>query len=122
MDILVKQCDFVRATNLLKEMGYWIPLFCNSPWWRHYLGEHPLIPNAPNRLGVDLHHRTQHPSCPRPRDQEALLDDVDWTVIGGEKIPIFGPISIFLNTVMSIVKGSRTASLPAAMYSISPGS
>jgi hypothetical protein len=105
VDILVKRCDFVRATNLLKEMGYWIPLFCDSPWWRHYLGEHPLIPNAPNRLGVDLHHRTQHPSCPRPRDQEALLDDVDWTVIGGEKIPIFGPISIFLNTVMSIVKG-----------------
>ena len=105
VDILVKRSDFVRATNLLKEMGYWIPLFCDSPWWRHYLGEHPLIPNAPNRLGVDLHHRTQHPSCPRPRDQEALLDDVDWTVIGGEKIPIFGPISIFLNTVMSIVKG-----------------
>ena len=26
-------------------------------------------------------------------------------MIGGEKIPIFGPISIFLNTVMSIVKG-----------------
>ena len=26
-------------------------------------------------------------------------------MIGGERIPIFGPISIFLNTVMSIVKG-----------------
>ena len=105
VDILVKRSDFVRATDVLKEMGYWIPLFCDSPWWRHYLGEHPLIPNGPNRLGVDLHHRTQHPSCPRPHDQEALLDDLDWTEIGGEKIPIFGPISIFLNTVMSIVKG-----------------
>ena len=105
VDILVRHCDFTRATGVLKEMGYWIPLFCDSPWWRHYLGEHPLLPNERNRLGVDLHHRTQHPSCPRPRDQEALLDNVDWTNIGGEKVPIFGPTAIFLNTVMSIVKG-----------------
>jgi hypothetical protein len=105
VDILVKRSDFLRATELLKDMGYWIPLFCDSPWWRHYLGEHPLIPNERNRIGVDLHHRTQHPSCPRPRNQEAMLDDIAWTVIGGEKVPIFGSISIFLNTVMSIVKG-----------------
>ena len=31
VDILVKRSDFVRATNLLKEMGYWIPLFCRLP-------------------------------------------------------------------------------------------
>ena len=105
VDILVRRRDFVRATDVLKDMGYWIPLFCDSPWWRHYLGEHPLLPNSRNRLGIDLHHRTQHPSCPRPRDQEALLDDLEWTDIGGERVPIFGPISIFLNTVMSIVKG-----------------
>jgi hypothetical protein len=105
LDILVKQSDFAAATELLKEMGYWIPLFCDSRWWRHYLGEHPLIPNEQNRIGVDLHHRTQHPSCPRPRDQGAMLDNLTWTDVGGQKIPIFGPISIFLNTVMSIVKG-----------------
>ena len=105
VDILVRHSDFVRATELLKEMGYWIPLFCDSPWWRHYLGEHPLIPNQRNRLGVDLHHRTQHPSCPRPRYQDAMLDDIRWTEIGGQNVPIFGPVSIFLNTVMSIVKG-----------------
>lgn len=105
VDILVRHGDFARATDALKEMGYWIPMFCDSPWWRHYLGEHPLLPNVRNRLGVDLHHRTQHPSCPRPRDQEALLDDLDWADIGGLKVPIFGPTSIFLNTVMSIVKG-----------------
>lgn len=105
VDILVKHSDFAPATDLLKELGYWVPLFCDSPWWRHYLGEHPLLPNSKNRIGVDLHHRTQHPSCPRPRDQEAMLNDVIWTDIGGQKVPIFGPISIFLNTVMSIVKG-----------------
>lgn len=105
VDILVKHGDFAPATDLLKEMGYWVPLFCDSPWWRHYLGEHPLLPNSKNRIGVDLHHRTQHPSCPRPRDQEAMLNDVIWTDIGGQKVPIFGPTSIFLNTVMSIVKG-----------------
>lgn len=105
VDILVRRNDFLRATDLLKEMGYWIPLFCDSPWWRHFLGEHPLIPNKRNRLGVDLHHRTQHPSCPRPRDQEAILADLGWTDIGGVKVPVFGPVSIFLNTVMSIVKG-----------------
>lgn len=105
VDILVRHGDFKRATDVLKEMGYWIPLFCDSPWWRHYLGEHPLLPNGRNRLGVDLHHRTQHPSCPRPRDQEALLHDLDWADIGGEKVPTFGPTAIFLNTVMSVVKG-----------------
>ena len=105
VDILVKHSDFLRATDLLKEMGYWVPLFCDSPWWRHYLGEHPLFPNERNRIGVDLHHRTQHPSCPRPRIQEALLDDVIWIDVGGQNVPIFGPTSIFLNTIMSIVKG-----------------
>ena len=45
------------------------------------------------------------PELSAPPQPEALLDDLDWTEIGGEKIPIFGPISIFLNTVMSIVKG-----------------
>ncbi|HZU51379.1 MAG TPA: nucleotidyltransferase family protein [Sphingomicrobium sp.] len=105
VDILVKYDDFARATALLKEMGYWIPLFCDSPWWRHYLGEHALLPDDPNRLGVDLHHRTQQPSCPRPRHEEAMLNDLAWTEIGGERIPGFGPTSIFLNTVMSIVKG-----------------
>lgn len=105
VDVLVKQSDFAAATQLLQGLGYWIPLFCDSQWWRHYLGEHPLLPSRRNRIGVDLHHRTQHPSCPRPRDQEAMLDDVTWTQVGGQKMPIFGPISVFLNTVMSIVKG-----------------
>ena len=105
VDILVKKSDFFRATDILKGMGYWIPLFCDSPWWRYYLGEHPLIPQGGHRIGVDLHHRTQHPSCPRPRDQAALLEDLQWTEIGGERVPIFGTTSIFLNTVMSIVKG-----------------
>lgn len=105
VDVLVSHSDFGRATDLLKSKGYWIPLFCDSPWWRHYLGEHPLFSKEPNRLGVDLHHRTQHPSCPRPRKQEAMLDDLRWTEIGGVSVPIFGPRSIFLNTVQSIVKG-----------------
>jgi hypothetical protein len=34
-----------------------------------------------------------------------MLDDLTWTEVGAQKVPIFGPISIFLNTVMSIVKG-----------------
>ena len=34
-----------------------------------------------------------------------MLDDLTWTEIGGQKMPIFGPMSVFLNTVMSIVKG-----------------
>ena len=34
-----------------------------------------------------------------------MLDDLIWTKIGDEDVPIFGPTSIFLNTVMSIVKG-----------------
>lgn len=105
VDILVRRQDFARATDVLKRMGYWIPLFCDSRWWRHYLGEHPLLPDRRNRRGVDLHHRTQHPSCPRPRHQEAMLEDLIWTKIGDEQVPIFGPTSIFLNTVMSIVKG-----------------
>jgi hypothetical protein len=105
VDILVSQRDFAAATNVLKRMGYWIPLFCDSRWWRHYLGEHPLLPDRRNRRGIDLHHRTQHPSCPRPRNQQAMLDDLIWIKIGDEEVPIFGPTSIFLNTVMSVVKG-----------------
>lgn len=105
VDILVRHTDFQRATDLLKEMGYWIPLFCDSRWWRHYLGEHPLLPIGGNRIGVDLHHRTQHPSCPRPRYEDRIFDDLAWTELGRLKVPMFGPISIFLNTVMSIVKG-----------------
>lgn len=105
VDILVSHSDFFPATDLLKGMGYWVPLFCDSPWWRRYLGEHPLIPNRRNRLGVDLHHRIQHPSCPRPRDEGIILKDVDRVEIGDTTVPIFSSTWIFLNTIMSIVKG-----------------
>lgn len=105
VDILVRQSDFGRATALLNEIGYAVPPICDSPWWRHFLGEQHFFDNGRRRSVVDLHHRTQQPSCPRPRDQEALLDDRRWIDVGGQPIATLGTNSNFLNTVMSVVKG-----------------
>ena len=105
VDILVRQADFGRATKVLEGIGYTVPSICDSPWWRHYLGEHHLFPNDRRRWAVDLHHRTQQPSCPRPKDQAALLQEPRWIEVGGQPIPTFGDTSNFLNTVMSVVKG-----------------
>lgn len=105
VDILVRQADFGRATEVLKGIGYRVPAICDLPWWRYYLGEHHLFPNDRRRWAVDLHHRTQQPCCPRPRDQAAFLDEPKWVEVGGQQIATFGDVSNFLNTVMSVVKG-----------------
>lgn len=105
VDILVKHRDFDRATAVLSDVGYYLPTMCDSPWWRHYLGEHHLFDGNRRRWPVDLHHRTQQPSCPRPRNQSALLDDPKWIEVGGQPIATFGDTANFLNTVMSVVKG-----------------
>jgi len=105
VDILVKESDFGRATKLLEGIGYSVPSICDSPWWRHYLGEHHLFANDRFRLAVDLHHRTQQPSCPRPRDTEAMLEDPRWIEVGGQPVATLGKRSTFLHTVMSVVKG-----------------
>lgn len=105
VDILVRKSDFYRATEVLKGIGYRVPSICDSPWWRNYLGEHHLFPNDRRRWAVDLHYRTQQPSCPRPRNQAALLDNPKWIEVGGQPIATFGDVSNFLNTVMSVVKG-----------------
>jgi len=105
VDILVTRHDFGRATAALNGIGYSVPPMCDSPWWRYYLGEHHLFDDHKRRWSVDLHHRTQQPSCPRPRNQAALLDDPKWIEVGGQPIATFGEVSNFLNTVMSVVKG-----------------
>ena len=105
VDILVRQADFGRATNVLTGIGYKVSPLCDSPWWRTYLGEHHLSSKTPRRWAVDLHHRTQQPGCPRPRDQAALLRNPKWIEVGGQPIATFGDTSNFLNTVMSVVKG-----------------
>jgi len=105
VDILVRQVDFSRATEILQGIGYTVPSICDSPWWRYYLGEHHLFPNDRHLWAVDLHHRTQQPSCPRPRDQAALLNNPKWIEVGGQPVATFGDTSNFLNTVMSVVKG-----------------
>ena len=105
VDILVRYADFGRATRSLNEIRYTVPSTCDSPWWRHYLGEHHLFSNDRHRWTVDLHHRTQQPSCPRPRDQGAMMDDLRQVDVGGQSIATLGPESTFLHTIMSIVKG-----------------
>jgi hypothetical protein len=105
VDILVRRADFGPATEVLKGIGYTVPSICDSPWWRYYLGEHHLFPNDRRRWAVDLHHRTQQPSCPRPRDQAALLQDPKWIEVGGQPVATMGSVASFLNTVMSVVKG-----------------
>lgn len=105
-DILVRSADFSRATALLCETGYAVPHMCDSPWWRYFLGEHALFPNDRERTQIDLHHRLQHPSCPRPRhEEEVLMADPEWIEVGGQKIRTFGKNGIFLHTVVSIIKG-----------------
>jgi len=105
VDILVKEDDFGRATEALEGIGYYVPSICDSPWWRHYLGEHHLFANDRRRFAVDLHHRTQQPSCPRPRHQGAMLDDPRWIDVGGQQVATLGTTSTFLHTIMSVVKG-----------------
>lgn len=105
VDILVKSADFRRATESLTQLGYAIPSTCDSPWWRHFLGEHALFPADRRRCQIDLHHRVQQPCCPRPVAEAIMMEDLRPVDVGGQKINTFGARATFLHTVMSIVKG-----------------
>lgn len=106
VDILVPSEDFARATSLLRELGFFVPNMCDSPWWRHFLGEHPLFPTKQGRCQIDLHHHVQHPSCPRPRDERAaMFDHLESVDVSGQKVPRFGADALFLHTVISVIKG-----------------
>ena len=106
IDILVPSQDFARATTLLRELGFFVPNMSDSPWWRYFLGEHPLFPTKHGRCQIDLHHHVQHPSCPRPRDEKAaMFDQLEWLDVSGQKVPRLGADAIFLHTVISVIKG-----------------
>ncbi len=106
VDILVSSQDFARATALLRELGFFVPNMCDSPWWRHFLGEHPLFPTKSGRCQIDLHHHVQHPSCPRPRDERAaMFEQLESIDVSGQKVPRLSADALFLHTVMSVVKG-----------------
>ena len=53
---------------------------------------------------VDLHHRTQQPGCPAPREADAFLSSPASVMVGGMKVPTLSRSDTILLSCMSLVK------------------
>ncbi|OYU77537.1 MAG: hypothetical protein CFE32_05100 [Alphaproteobacteria bacterium PA3] len=73
IDLYVTFRDFKRARAILETIGFRLIDECRSSWWWFFLGEQHLLPPSPAHLAVDLHHRTQQPGCPGPREKDFFL-------------------------------------------------
>lgn len=103
IDLLVHHRDSPRASGVLAGLGYTLAPNCNSPWWRHFLGEqHFLHPSLP---AVDLHHRVQQPGCPSPSSREVFLERRTTQDFGGQAIPVLPSDLACLVSCINLLKG-----------------
>jgi hypothetical protein len=104
IDLLVFSSDFDRASMTLRQHGYELPLECQTPWWRHFLGEqHFFYPDAASAT-VDLHHRLQQPGSPAPRHLSDFMTDVVDMTVGKARIPTMSRINAALVSCISLTK------------------
>ncbi len=105
VDILVRQEDYARATELIISEGYDLAKECESPWWKLFLGEQHFKARGGDLLTVDLHHRTQQPGCPAPYDPDRFLASREQVTVGGVTVTTLSRTNAFLLACMSLAKG-----------------
>lgn len=104
VDVLVAKADFDRAIAALIAAGHTLPMQFATPWWRDWLGEHPLISPDRSGLTIDLHHKVQQPGCPQPRRMEQWLIGPDSVIFGDLPVPTLGRLNAALLGAINVVK------------------
>lgn len=105
VDLLVSASDFERAQAVLVRDGYELPPVCDTPWWRRFLGEQPLLHADPSLAPIDLHHKLQQPGCPSPRRLHRFLAEREMLPVAGTPTPTLSPRHAALHACMSLAKG-----------------
>ncbi len=82
LDLYVTFSDFKPARTILEQHGFKLADECKSTWWWFFLGEQHLLPPDSSYLAVDLHHRTQQPGCPGPREKDFFLKRATTQLVG----------------------------------------
>ncbi len=104
LDIYVSPLDYAAARRAAEASGYEVVAGGDSFWWRGFLGEqHFKFPDAA-LLGLDLHHRSEQPGCPRPRRSTYFLDMAEPRTIGSVEVQTLGRVSNALFTALSLAK------------------
>ncbi len=104
LDLYVTYSDFKRARAILETRGFLLAEECRSSWWWFFLGEQHLLPPEPAHLAVDLHHRTQQPGCPGPRERDFFLKRATAHLIGSVPCNTLELKENVLLTALSLVK------------------
>ena len=104
IDILTADGEFDRAAAILRGIGYEMAAQCDTPWWRHFLGEQQFLTPDGSRTVVDLHHRVQQPGCPAPRHLDDYLVHAARVPFGQLMLPTLSLESIALLASISFVK------------------
>lgn len=104
LDLYVSFRDFKKTRSILETKGFRIADECQSSWWWFFLGEQHLLPPDPAHLAVDLHHRTQQPGCPGPREKDFFLTRATAHSIGSILCYTLELKENILLTALSVVK------------------
>lgn len=115
IDILVEYRDFDRAGEALRGAGYMLPETCDTPWWRHFLGEQHYFKEARQGSAVDLHHLVQQPGSPAPRHLAEFLENAEMVKTASGRVPMMTRPSATLLCAISLVK-ALVRREPAAVY------
>lgn len=104
VDLLVLPGDFDRAGRVIADNGFAVAEECSSPWWKVFLGEQHFLSGDRMRTTVDLHHRTQQPGCPAPREPKLFLSQSMTVAVGSNPIPTLSRTNTILLSCMSLAK------------------
>lgn len=104
VDIYVSPPAYAAARRAVEASGYEVVAGGDSFWWRGFLGEqHFSFPDAA-LLGLDLHHRSEQPGCPRPRRATYFLEQAEPRTIGSLEVMTLGRVANALFTALSLAK------------------
>ena len=128
LDLYVSFRDFKRARAILETQGFRLADECRSAWWWFFLGEQHLLPPDSAHLAVDLHHRTQQPGCPGPREKDFFLKRAATHLVGSVPCYTLELKENILLAALSLTKamvhressGKYAADLAKAFQKISP--
>lgn len=128
IDLYVSFKDFKRTREILAGLGFKLADECQSSWWWLFLGEQHLFPPDAAHLAVDLHHRTQQPGCPGPRETDFFLKRATAHSIGSVTCYTLDLRENILLAAVSLTKamvhressGKYVADLAKAFTKISP--
>ena len=104
LDLYVAFRDFRQTRAILEAKGFGVADECLSSWWWFFLGEQHLLPSNPAHLAIDLHHRTQQPGCPGPRERDFFLKRATTHLVGSVPCYTLELKENILLTALSLVK------------------